>query len=188
MIFVSIIKRFWVVILIAVLVIAGVVIFNIYKRNVIREQTVIIVLSPHADDAEMSLGGFLKENRHPEVILPIFVGDERGLTRQEIAKDIQALIASYSGKNVEVYGPAAFPEAIADPQHMLVHEAFIDVAGLYPEAPVRFFIYEDRPYIEAFNKTSLHSLERYIEDMDGIFLTAHKLPVSGETVYEISRL
>jgi hypothetical protein len=97
---------------------------------------------------------------------------------QEIGLDIQALLASYGDKKIAVYGPAIFDEKNTDTDHALLHQAYMNVAMTYPEGAITFYIYEDYPYIEDFNKTSIISLNKNLENKTERLFIEEKIPLS----------
>jgi LmbE family N-acetylglucosaminyl deacetylase len=202
------------------------------------DPTVIIVLSPHYDDAVLSLGGLLAKHVHPAVVATFFTALPTQATstpwdarsgfsssndaipariqentqalrmlgaeikdfgyqdyqyrqhassteaelQQEIAQDIQALVASYGDKNVEVYAPSIFLPDITHPDHALLHRAFKDVAEQYPKKNITFYYYEDYPYVQAFTKESNISLEKNLENDTGRIFDEIHISLSSEEV------
>ncbi|MDO8557182.1 MAG: PIG-L family deacetylase [Candidatus Jorgensenbacteria bacterium] len=74
------------------------------------------------------------------------------LLKIKITNDILSLLSKYNGKNVFVYGPAAFGTSEAHPDHILLNEATMKAAPLINRGNFHFFLYEDYPYIEKFIK------------------------------------
>jgi LmbE family N-acetylglucosaminyl deacetylase len=219
--------REWIIICLTIVIIAlGIVVLKKTSNNEVDNNTVTIVLSPHFDDAVLSLGGILAHESHQKIVATFFteapeiatstawdtsagfadsktvhaarvieneqalkeLGDNEmrnfsyvdyeygrdeddGALQAEISKDIQQLIASVGDKQIRIYGPAYFTEAITHPDHALIHRAFIDVAKGYPRDNVSFFIYEDFPYVVRFNRESVVSLEKNLENTDEYIYT-----------------
>ncbi len=203
-----------------------------------KNKTVTIILSPHYDDAVLSLGGLLASTHDQKVVATFFTeaGEiatstqwdgisgfknsteattariaenkdslkilgaqemnysymdsqyrKNGDTSQiesDLTKDIQALISSFGTSTINVYGPAVFTKAITHPDHELVHNAFLDVAQNYPGDNVRFFIYEDYPYVERFNKEEVISLQKNLENNSGLYFTKIEIPLTSANVDE----
>jgi hypothetical protein len=170
---------------------------------------VIIVLSPHHDDASLALGGFLSEEKYPTVIATFFTGtstskhkpfdaeivnlaypslvqprngDDLSLEQLEITRDIQALLASYNDKVIEVYGPALFNIGSNQIDHELLHRAFIDVSKSYPKKDINFYVYEDYPYTKNFNATSGISLEKNLELQSEVLVERINYPLNNSLI------
>ncbi len=219
------------IILAGVLAVLGAILLQSKKQD----DTVTIVLSPHYDDAVLSLGGLLAKHEHPAVVATFFTGvpavatttpwdtqsgfssvKEAMLARtkensaairmlgaevkdygyldyqyrehatsseieleQEVAQDIQALIASYGNKNIAIYAPAIFTPPITHPDHALLHRAFKDVSEQYPKKNINFYYYEDYPYVQEFNKESQISLEKNLENDTGRIFDEIRIPLSS---------
>jgi LmbE family N-acetylglucosaminyl deacetylase len=227
--------------LIAIALIVGAVkvYLSLRAQKILKDSEITIILSPHYDDAVLSMGGLLAEKGSHAVVATFFNGkpalatstiwdqqsgfsdsstasdarvkenkaalavlgatihdygyldDQYSLRvplnsatkpsalelatsdelEQEIAKDIQALIASYQGKTVNVFGPALFKPGINHPDHELLHKAYVGVANSYPATTTHFYFYEDYPYVELYNQASLISLKKNIENESGFVLT-----------------
>ncbi len=216
-------------ILIVVCIILG---FFAVHKMANKDKDLIIVLSPHYDDAVLSLGGMLAKKDHPAIVVTFFTAapsvatttrwdmgsgfsssDEtmverkkendsalkilgaKGMdlgyedneyrrssgsdvTEQDLAKDIQAVIAANVDKNIFIYGPAIFSSGISHPDHALVHDAYLDVEKDFPSDNVTFYIYEDFPYAEKFESSSNISLLKYIEKDSGLLLERLSIPIS----------
>jgi LmbE family N-acetylglucosaminyl deacetylase len=202
---------------------------------------VTIVLSPHYDDAVLSLGGLLAEKGNKAIVASFFTGipqvatstswdtksgfsnsteamnariienqnalkvlgtrmlnldyldnqyrleeektaDKNAILEQELAKDIQALIASYGQKTIYVYGPALFGPVITHPDHALLHAAFLDVIRSFPNNNVHFYFYEDYPYVERYNREVVTSLKKNLEQDSQNLLTTTEIPLTGSDV------
>lgn len=100
----------------------------------------------------------------------------------EISKDIQTLLVSIGTKNIKVYGPAYFTDTINHADHALVHKAFIDVARSFPHDNLEFFVYEDYPYIERFNREVVWSLEKNLEDETQLVVEKVEIPLTRTQV------
>jgi LmbE family N-acetylglucosaminyl deacetylase len=206
----------------------------IFLRPKKEDDTVIIVLSPHYDDAVLSLGGMLAKREHPAVVATFFTAEPeiatstswdknsgfsdshqaiesrvkenaealkvfgatvkdygysdvqyRGGTstdavlEQEMTQDIQALLAAYGDKNILVYAPAIFTPTITHPDHAVVHRAFLTVADSYPKDNVTFYFYEDYPYIAEFNRESVFSLSKNLENETQKIFTEERIIISS---------
>lgn len=220
-----------------VVILVGLFIFFQFRPHT-PDNSVIIVLSPHFDDAVISMGGLLAKHEHPTVVATFFTAEpavatstqwdtmsgfsnskdavtartqenQKALTtlgvdaiknfgymdsqyrhgtssdadlEQNMAQDIQALLASYGDKQISVYAPSIFGPKISHPDHALLHRAFFDVAENYPKQNVTFYFYEDYPYVEQFNKTSVISVEKNLEnDTNRIFDTV-QIPLTARQV------
>jgi hypothetical protein len=100
----------------------------------------------------------------------------------DIAQDIQALIASFNGKSVYVYGPSIFTPDTTDPDQAILYDAFVDVATDYPTTAVHFFFYEDYPYINDFNGASTQSVEQTDENDSQLLLDRVDTPLTKSDV------
>ena len=230
--------RFFIIALLLILIVVG-SIGLILSRPKKTDDTVIIILSPHYDDAVLSLGGFLAKHTHPSVVATFFTGEPALATstpwdkqsgfstskeaiaarvkennaalrmvgaevkdfgyrdfqyrdhatsseeqlEQDVAQDIQALIASYGDKNVEVYAPSLFTSAITHPDHALLHRAFKDVYENYPKKNISFYSYEDYPYVQEFNKESKISLEKNLENDTGRIFDTQSIVLTSKNVH-----
>ncbi len=108
-----------------------------------------------------------------------------------IAQDIQALLVANTGRAVNIYGPSTFgaPAEMTHPDHQILHDAFTDVAQNFPAKNVRFFYYEDYPYVTHFASTSVISLQKYLENSTGFSLNEIDIPLSaGQVAAKISAL
>ena len=109
-------------------------------------------------------------------------GESDEQAEADIARDIQTLLASYHGKTINVYGPAIFTPTITHPDHGLLHKAFLDVASQYPGTNVHFYMYEDFPYTEHFNKESVVSLKKNLELDSGSYLDQENVLLTSAQV------
>ena len=101
----------------------------------------------------------------------------------DISKDIQLLLAAYSGyAHIDVYGPATFGPGVTHPDHQLLHRAYVNVAKDYPNVEINFYIYEDFPYVTRFNKDVVKSLQGYMQDVDGLYLERQQIDLSKRNV------
>jgi len=200
-----------------------------------------IVLSPHYDDAVLSLGGFLAQNKNKAVVATFFtqnasttretkwdklsgfasslesfakrsventnalnllgvqgldysfvdfqyrkVGQSAGqstTTLNELSTSIEELIQKNKSDKINIYGPAFFGDVITHPDHKLLHEAFMEVAKLYANnSNISFFMYEDFPYIQDYNKKNTDSLKSFIEKNDQVSLVPISLKISASDV------
>ena len=103
---------------------------------------------------------------------------------QNISKDIQALIASYSlgSTTVRIYGPADFGKEITHQDHKLLHDAYKNVIDSYPKSNVDFYFYEDFPYIERFNKKSAVSIQKRLETETGFLIDQEPVDISEQAL------
>jgi LmbE family N-acetylglucosaminyl deacetylase len=218
-----------------------------YKQksfNLSNQSSVAIVLSPHYDDAALSLGGYIISSNIPVTVATFFTAspeiatttswdihsgftssidasksrtteNKRALNslgvaqvinyfyedaqyrlkssnedlESEISRDIQALIASYNGRDISVYGPAIFNSKINHPDHVLLHKAFIDVARDFPQKNVSFYFYEDYPYVKKFNEASIVSLEKNLKKDTGFIFDKINYYLSDSDVdYKMSSI
>jgi LmbE family N-acetylglucosaminyl deacetylase len=100
----------------------------------------------------------------------------------EITKDIQALLASYGDKTIDVYGPSIFTPTITHADHALLHRAFLNVAKDYAKNTASFYFYEDFPYVARFNKESVISLEKNLENDSGMIFDKTTIMLSPNDV------
>jgi LmbE family N-acetylglucosaminyl deacetylase len=204
-----------------VIVIASAIIFFSNKTD---DSKITIVLSPHYDDAALSLGGLLAKHEYHTVVATFFTAGPSAATTTpwdsiagfsdslatmparskentdalktlhvnevkdyfyqdyqyrlstttdmelEMTKDIQALLAAYGTKPIAIYAPAIFTDTINHADHAMLHRAVVSVMENYPNSNVDFYFYEDFPYIERFNRESVISLEKNLENnTDRIF-------------------
>ncbi len=203
-----------------------------------------IILSPHFDDATLSLGGFMAENNSPAVVATFFGGkpaettegswdklsgfrnSEEAVTArlQEnaralaqtgahplnlhyvdfqyrggrdaeaqkklaelIEKDIGTIIESFSFvKEISVYGPAEFGPDITHPDHQTLHDTFVRIAREKSgdNSPrIRFFFYEDFPYVARYRKSTATPLKTFLEEKNaGLKLRETPLSVSASAL------
>ncbi|MEK7543028.1 MAG: PIG-L family deacetylase [Patescibacteria group bacterium] len=166
-----------------------------------------VVLSPHLDDAILSLGGFLATHEYPSTVITFFtkkpsnststewdkssgfinsndaislrleenrqalngIGvkiinlqyedfqyrakpDDTTALQNKITQDIAKLIPSIkSSGQLAIVGPAFYGNEITNPDHVIIHKAFMDVVKQNLNNPdVQFFLYEDLPYAIKF--------------------------------------
>lgn len=164
---------------ILILIVTGIIVFSIRK---IDQGTIVIILAPNEDYASRALGEYIASVRYPVVIRSLDA-EIFGTT-----KDIQATLASYSGKHVEVYAPSYFGEKIGNNEQRTIHKAFVDVVRDYPDDNASFYFYEDSPYTAEFNEQSVISLQKNIENSTGFLLEKLTLPKTQETVYKIFKI
>jgi LmbE family N-acetylglucosaminyl deacetylase len=229
-------KKYWWVLGIIIIVVA-IGIGSITSRQSVNNNTVTLIISPHFDDAVLSLGGLLAKEKNERVVATFFTATPEQATstswdrasgfttsttvhdvrerenaaalkkmgnvitrnfnyidwqygrsgndtdlQTEISKDIQTLLVSLGDKKIKVYGPAYFNESITHQDHGLVHKAYIDVARSFPGNNVEFYIYEDFPYVERFNREVVFSLEKNLEQEDDIFVQKVEIPLSRNDV------
>ena len=189
-----------------------------------------IVLSAHYDDAVLSLGGFLANQKNTALVATFFTEnasttsetqwdkisgfgssaesfvkrsaensnalhllgtqkvdysyvdfqyrtvDQSTKIVKELTESIKSLIEKNKTFDLKVYGPAFFGDVITHPDHKLLHQAFIAVAKSYVNNPqVSFFMYEDFPYIQTFNKNNNFDLKLFIEKNEKVSLTSTPL-------------
>ncbi len=77
-------------------------------------------------------------------------------TREETVNNlvlyIKAIIEKNKGKKISIYGPATFGNNITHPDHGNLHDALIQIVKIYSNYKnIRYYIYEDFPYIVRFN-------------------------------------
>jgi LmbE family N-acetylglucosaminyl deacetylase len=180
------------------------------------EKPLIIILSPHFDDAVLSLGGFMtkregeflvmtfftqrpaevmhtewdnlsgfsnsdeaiiartKENKDALVMFDAHIynyeyldfqyrtEDQDSAITESITRDIISIIESYSEREIHIYGPGIFGEEITHPDHKIVHDAFMNVLKTKIQFNMKFFIYEDFPYIQYFEMANLGDFNKYL--------------------------
>ena len=200
---------------------------------------IAIILSPHFDDAVLSMGGFMANRKNPLIVATFFTekpsepvqanwdnlsgfknSDEalavrveenaRALGRtgthainmryldfqyrrernleseekilQSMKKDIKTILDTFgTAKNVSIYGPSEFGQRFTHPDHKLVHDAFASVAREKSEqnSPrrIRFFFYEDFPYISRYRTSTTTPLQKFLEERNA-GLTLRELPLA----------
>ncbi|MES2436683.1 MAG: hypothetical protein V4519_01620 [Patescibacteria group bacterium] len=171
-----------------------------------EDKTVAIILSPHAGDAYVGLGGLIDQKGSNVIVVDVFNGTDTGTTTPVIdstntsvqlvklqyserdgtpeeisislSQDIQALISGNKDKIVSVYAPSYFTDDITPKEHAIVSEAFRNVASNYPDMNVQFYVYEDFPYINQFNLSSVVSVQRHIENTFDIRFTKVEIPLT----------
>lgn len=204
-------------------------------------ENVAIILSPHFDDAVLSLGGFMAKKENPLIVATFFAdkpafpvrggwdeqsgfknSDEAIATRvrenanaleqmgshplnlkyvdfqyryernqdseekllKSMERDIETILDTFNSvENVSIYGPSEFGGKITHPDHKLVHDAFVKVAnkksGQNPLRRVRFFFYEDFPYIARYRESTTTPLKTFLEQNEsGISLREMPLTLS----------
>lgn len=200
-----------------------------------------IILSPHFDDAALSLGGFMAENKAPVVVATFFaaepaepvtggwdkisgfknsreaiaarikeneeaLGKTKALplnlryidfqyrhatssaSREEtilsLEKDLDTMLDAFKNSEaLSVYGPAEFGPSITHPDHQIVHDAFTATARKNHAQNIRFFFYEDFPYVAQYQKTDKMSLKEFLEQKNqGLTLITTPLPVSTSSL------
>ncbi len=189
-------------------------------------QSIAIILSPHFDDAVLSLGGFMAERKTPIIVATFFTGkpsevvrgswdklsgfknsDEalaarseenvRALGRigayplnlsyldfqykrgrlsasgekivQSTKKDIETILKELSDSaEISIYGPAEFGPEITHPDHKILHDAFTAVAReKLGQKNLRFFYYEDFPYVARYESSGSTTLKKFLEEVNG---------------------
>jgi hypothetical protein len=163
------------------------------------DSTIVVVLEAHAGDAEKALGAFIDVAEHTVVVKTFFTDaishEAPGTTTdpellQDTTKDIQAVLAAYSDKKIEVYAPAIYNETIGNKDQALLHEGFVDAVRNYPEdaSAINFYFYEDSEYTAAFNRVSVGSLMKNLEEKTEFVLEKITLEPSKIIVYKIFRI
>jgi LmbE family N-acetylglucosaminyl deacetylase len=56
-------------------IVIGILLLVFVHRPKTSDNSVIIVLSPHYDDASLSLGGLLAKHEHPTIVASFFTGE-----------------------------------------------------------------------------------------------------------------
>lgn len=220
--YISLLKRWWFGIVIALLVVVAVALALSGKP---RLREAVLVLSPHYDDAALSLGGLIAKGDTDITVVTFFTGtpdkpvtgdwdkrsgfkdsseamparlaenrkalasraklvdlgyldgqyrtaaDDPDALVEEMTKDIQGLMVSLGTTTpIVVYGPSDFGAPVTNPDHKLVHDAYVAALSDFPNPNVSFRFYEDFPYIHNFNKSSVISIRAYLEKETGKFL------------------
>ena len=96
-------------------------------------------------------------------------GQDAGIERS-IEKDIEAIMAQYPSRQISIYGPAVYDDKVTDPDHKILHEAFMAEAKKNKNANIQFLVYEDFPYISEFSQGNPGSLKGYLESAENINL------------------
>lgn len=126
--------------------------------------------------------------KNPNIINFDYIGSkDRGTTTQtmredlerSIAVDIQTLIIAHTDKDVKIYAPSVFGTSTTDADQEIIHNAFRDVAENYPKKNVSFYFYEDYPNIDQFNKSSVISLEKNLENETGKIYDQEKIELTN---------
>ncbi len=88
---------------------------------------------------------------------------------QSVKKDIEIAIEAFStAKEISIYGPAEFGSGITHPDHKIVHDAFTEVAREKSGAKnIRFFYFEDFPYVANFRNSTTTPLITFLEQENG---------------------
>lgn len=211
------------------------------NKEINLPDNIAIILSPHFDDAALSLGGFMAENNSPVVVITFFGGKpaetlqgswdilsgfkdsaeavtqrteenaralakakayplnlnyvdfqyrrERDEAAEEnltalIEKDIGTIIENFSDtKTLSIYGPAEFGPDITHTDHKTLHEAFVKIAReKTAQKNLRFFFYEDFPYVARYQGSATNSLQDFLEKNSGLKLLKLSLSVSTTTL------
>ena len=228
-------------------VFVGILLFvvRIWDKPVKLPENIAVILSPHFDDAVLSLGGFMAEHKAPVVVATFFAGKpsepiegewdkhsgfkdsdkaiearvaenllalkqtgayslnlrhidfqyrpERDSVSGEkifrsMKSDIETIIKDFSGaESISLYGPSEFGDKITHPDHKLLHDAFAAVAreksGGNSPRRIRFFFYEDFPYVKHYETSTTTSLKTFLERANsGISLCEMPLPVPSSAV------
>ncbi|MBX4198012.1 hypothetical protein KW782_01615 [Candidatus Parcubacteria bacterium] len=164
---------------------------------------VVIILASTLEDAVLSLDELVTQGDNQKIIATFFskvptaeannlqnvkithftyvdseyAGDEGKLLLQtELSKDIQSLISSVGNKPIQVYGPAG---------QEIIRDALTDVIRNFPKDKVEFYFYEHEPFTREFNKTSVISLERHLENITQFALDKVEIPHTRHIVYKV---
>lgn len=203
-----------------------------------------IMLSPHFDDAALSLGGLMAKNRRGKLFVATFFAgkpaepmttewdrksgfsdsDEAVPAREKeneaalapfgaiiknydyldyqyrgtrydraieesIVRDIESIISIYgAGRQILMYGPAVFNQEITHPDHRILHDAFLEVSRRHrQESNIKFFIYEDFPYVRQFENKGFGNLgdflkEKYEEEFEEISIELTEAQISKKVI------
>ncbi len=110
---------------------------------------------------------------------------QSNIIKNEIEGNITDLISEYKNKPIYIYGPATFGPIITHPGHELIHQALIDIYRKYAgDNNVKFFMYEDFPYIDEFIQAHMGSLIEYITNTNGLRLVEQPINLSPKEVLE----
>ncbi len=86
--FIFALKKYWIIIAIALLVLlALIVVYSNYRNSYKKDTQVTIILSPHFDDAVLSLGGLLAKKESPVVVATFFTGKPEHATSTDWDKN-----------------------------------------------------------------------------------------------------
>lgn len=101
---------------------------------------------------------------------------------QSVKKDIEITIDAFStAKEISIYGPAEFGPDITHPDHKIVHDAFTEVAReKWSAKNIRFFYFEDFPYVANFHNSTTTPLKTFLENQNGgVFLRETPIPLTN---------
>lgn len=203
---------------------------------------ITLILSPHFDDAVLSLGGFMATSRGPIIVATFFTGkptlparevwDERSgfqnsdqavatrtleniralkqtgahalnlnyldfqyrserseaseeKIRLSIEKSIELMVDTLgTAEEISIYGPSEFGPDITHPDHKLLHDAFASFARTKSDKKnLRFFFYEDFPYVTRYRTSTEKTLRAFLElETGGISLREMPLPVGAKAL------
>ncbi|MBI2476025.1 MAG: PIG-L family deacetylase [Candidatus Taylorbacteria bacterium] len=203
---------------------------------------IAIILSPHLDDAVLSLGGFMAERKTPVIVATFFTGkpseavrggwdrlsgfknsdeamaarakenlaalektgayplnlsyldfqygrDRNSVSGEKIAqsmkKDIETILGDLTDSaKISIYGPSEFGRKITHPDHKILHDAFTAVAREnLGQKNLRFFFYEDFPYVARYEANGSTTLKNFLEEAGGFSLSEIPLPV-GDAAFD----
>ncbi len=159
----------WVVL--AVILIAIGLIFLVKPKT--DNTSMNLILAPSIEYANLSLGGFINTNPKTTEVALFDATSTDPLLMLEITKDIQAKVASYGDKKISLYVPSASSS---------LHESAKDVIANYPNNNITFYFYEDFPFITEFNKTSIISLQKQLENETNYLLERVDLPIKSSVL------
>lgn len=214
--------------------------FFIYKRQKetvltkhdIPEETSIIILSPHFDDAVLSLGGFLTQSKSKAVVITLFTKENEKIQKtywdeisgfndssesikyrtQENKEALDLLgnkIKNYKFNNFQydenreekkllnslieelenitsdtkgetfIYSPMIFDKKNihVHPDHYILHVAITEIIKKNTNPNIKFFMYEDYPYIEKSN-FSINDSIKFVNKNSNVKLEAEYIQLS----------
>jgi hypothetical protein len=187
-------KKLAAIIVIFVIALATIAVIKSAQKKHVAATSVSIIIAPHLNDAILSLGGLIATDKRPTIIADFFeastslpkniftfpnttieplsfdsqtyAGDTT-TEESDLAQTIQALLVANANKTVYIYGPATFNAALNDPDTQILHQAFLDVATGYPVGNTQFFIYENYPAAQTFERTVVYSLKKNLQNESG---------------------
>ncbi len=100
--------------------------------------------------------------------------------KEKIIKDIEKIIKDNNSPHLSLYGPAIFGSDLVHPDHKILHEAFISVAEKNKDSRVKFFMYEDFPYIYKFIKNTKGNFYNYLKGKQDIKIKKIEIPLTSQ--------